>query len=130
MLLFFAANGFFSLALTPAEEKARLEAELAQLEQQLAVISAGFGVNYSGLICDVSQIKYNNYNCDNLTGYHTVDIDDSDLMFDGNSVYYLLSTNENGDCKLVILKNDCSLIPDEVVNIKLRIGEINNQLKK
>ena len=48
-LFFGALFGYFAFAETPSEEKARLEAELAQLEQQLAVISAGFGVNEVGL---------------------------------------------------------------------------------
>ena len=48
-LLFGAFAAILSFAETPQEEKARLEAELAQLEAQLNVISAGFGVNEVGL---------------------------------------------------------------------------------
>ena len=46
MLLFGVFISYFAFAETPSEEKARLEAELAQLEAQLNVISAGFGVNF------------------------------------------------------------------------------------
>ena len=87
MLLFFVVSGIMSLALTAEEEKAQLEAELDELEQTLAVISAGLGQDFGGLLCGVDRIKYNDYKCDNI-GFHVVKvlnqfIDDSDLVFDG-----------------------------------------------
>ena len=57
------------LAETLAEEKARLEQELADLQAQLAQIDNGTWVNFS---CSVSKVSYDNYNCDNNTGEHTV----------------------------------------------------------
>ena len=101
---------------TPAEEKARLEQELSDLETQLAQIDNenfakfhfgyadyffqksvggihstnltffkvlnGTWVNFS---CSVSSVSYDNYKCDNQTGYYAVnyfnpmkgDIDDN-----------------------------------------------------
>src|SRR3989339_403857 len=56
---------------TPEEEKARLEQELSDLETQLSQIDNGTWVNFS---CSVSGVYYDNYNCDNQTGYHTVKV--------------------------------------------------------
>lgn len=103
MLLFFAVNGLLGLAETSEEEKSRLEVELADLEGQLAVIEGGRWVNYS---CEVERIYYGNYNCDNLIGYHTVCI--------SNISYYV---------------SNCSSMPVEAVKIKVRIGEIKEQLE-
>ncbi len=71
MLLFGAFAGFLVFGETAEEEKLRLEAELAQLESDLSAIEGGRWVNYS---CNVNQIFFNNYNCDNQIGYHTVKV--------------------------------------------------------
>jgi len=62
----------YAFAQTPEEEKAQLEAELAEIEQTLSVLSAGLGQDFGGLVCGVDKIKYDNYNCDNLTAFHIV----------------------------------------------------------
>ena len=64
MILFFLINGFLTFAQTPEEEKQQLEAELAQLQAQISVLSAGLGQDFGGLLCGVDKIKYDNYNCD------------------------------------------------------------------
>ena len=110
MLLFFIVNGFFGFALTPEEEKQQLEAELAQLEQQLNVISAGLGQDFGGLLCGVDKIKYNNYNCDNLTAFHIVKV----LTVGVHNQRFV----------------DDSSVFDEVVRMNLRISEIKNRLGK
>ena len=49
ILVFVSFTAVLSLALTPEEEKAQLEAELGELEQTLAVISAGLGQDFGGV---------------------------------------------------------------------------------
>ena len=71
LLLFGTFIAVLSFAETPEEEKARLEAELADLEGQLSAIDGGRWVNN---ICGVEGILYNNWNCDGSIGYHIVKI--------------------------------------------------------
>ena len=108
----------------------------------LSVISAGLGQDFGGLLCGVEQIKYNNYNCDNLTAFHIVKVltvgvhnqfvDDSDLVFDGNNNYYLLLITENEQCGLMVVEvnENCNEITAEVIKIKSRIIEIKERLKE
>src|SRR3989344_6716130 len=71
--LFFGVYiAYFAFAETAEEEKARLEAELSQLESQLQEIDGGKWVNYSS--CSVSFIRHFNYNCDGSIGYHIVKV--------------------------------------------------------
>ena len=56
MLVFGVFVAVLGLAETTAEEKARIEDELAQLEQQLNVISAGLGQDFGWLLCGVEQM--------------------------------------------------------------------------
>ena len=64
----------YAFAQTSEEEKQQLEAELAEIEQTLSVLSAGLGQDFGGLLCGVDKIKYDNYNCDNFTGFHIVKV--------------------------------------------------------
>ena len=105
LLLFFIVNGFLALAETTAEEKARLEAEMAEIEGRLVVISAGLGQDFGGLLCGVDRIKYNDYKCDNI-GFHVVKV------------------------LTVGVHNQRFNFSDFIVNIKLRIKEIKDRLKE
>ena len=74
LVLFGIFAAVLSLAETAEEEKARLEAELSGLESQLQQIDGGRWVNVSDGYCNVQRIFYNNWNCDNNTGYHVVKV--------------------------------------------------------
>ena len=73
MLFFGVFVSYIALAETTAEEKARLEAEMADLEQTLAVISAGLGQDFGGLLCGVDRIKYNDYKCENRREFDSLE---------------------------------------------------------
>ncbi|MBI2654929.1 hypothetical protein HYX06_00705, partial [Candidatus Woesearchaeota archaeon] len=76
LLLFGGFMAVLGLAETAEEEKVRLEAELGQLEGELAAIDGGKWVNISTELepCQVSFIKYVNWNCDGSIGYHIVKV--------------------------------------------------------
>ena len=105
MLLFGVFVSYIALAETTAEEKARLEAEMAEIEGRLVVISAGLGQDFGGLLCGVDRIKYNDYKCDNI-GFHVVKV------------------------LTVGVHNQRFNFSDFIVNIKLRIKEIKDRLKE
>ncbi|MCK4649723.1 DUF2341 domain-containing protein [Candidatus Pacearchaeota archaeon] len=58
---------FFAVAQTQEE----FQAELAQLEGELVSANYSWLINYTG---DVSNVFYENYSCENNTGYHTVKV--------------------------------------------------------
>ena len=105
MFVFVSFTAVLSLALTPEEEKAQLEAELSQLEQTLNVISAGLGQDFGGLLCGVDKIKYSDYKCENI-GFHVVKV------------------------LTVGVHNQRFNFSDFIVKIKLRIEEIEKRLEE
>src|SRR3989344_589560 len=93
MLLFGVFAAVLGLAESSEEEKVRLEAELGQLEGELSAIDGGKWVNVSDGYCGISNIIFNNWNCDNSIGY-------------------------SADCKFY----SCGSMPDEAARIKSRIN--------
>jgi hypothetical protein len=143
MLLFGVFVSYIALAETTAEEKARLEAEMAELEQTLAVISAGLGQDFGGLLCGVDKIKYSDYKCEHI-GFHVVKVltvgvhnqrfNFSDFIADAHNLASLANVSTNGSVNQFVddsdLVFDGDSLHEEVIKIKLRIEEIKERLKE